>query len=150
MAMRGVLSGVFGAKNRLRVLNGFLEEGGKDNRGPGSPAIHWPFNGVCQVKTVHSRPAHILAHFRFDMSPRPPSAPTPAPPSKADKEMLFKGVTCALIGLVIVLAPYVARSGSVRELMGQVAAVGWFALVLGAAFIVQYVVRRVRAGAHRQ
>ncbi|MCZ8092762.1 MAG: hypothetical protein O9331_04660 [Acidovorax sp.] len=84
------------------------------------------------------------------MSPRPTSAPTPTPPSKADKEMLFKGVTCALIGLVIVLAPYVARSGSVRELMGQVAAVGWFALVLGAAFIVQYVVRRVRAGAHRQ
>ena len=105
---------------------------------------------MSQVKTVHSRPAHILAHLRFDMSPRPPSAPTPAPPSKADKEMLFKGVTCALIGLVIVLAPYVARSGSVRDLMGQVAAVGWFALVLGAAFIVQYVVRRVRAGAHRQ
>ena len=54
-------------------------------------------------------------------------------------------MTCALIGLVIVLAPYIARSGDVRELMGQVAAVGWFALVLGGAFIVQYVVRRVRA-----
>ena len=79
-----------------------------------------------------------------------PTPPTPQQPSKADKELLFKGVTCALIGLVIVLAPYIARSGDVRELMGQVAAVGWFALVLGGAFIVQYVVRRVRAGAHRQ
>ena len=70
--------------------------------------------------------------------------------TKADKELLFKGVTLALIGLVILLAPYVARSTSVRDLMGQVALVGWFALVLGGAFIVQYVVRRVRAGAHRQ
>ncbi len=84
------------------------------------------------------------------MPPRQPTPPTPRQPSKADKELLFKGVTCALIGLVIVLAPYIARSCDVRELMGQVAAVGWFALVLGGAFIVQYVVRRVRAGAHRQ
>jgi hypothetical protein len=59
-------------------------------------------------------------------------------------------VTLALIGLVIVLAPYIARSGSVRELMAQAAAVGWFALVLGAAFVAQYVARRIRAGAHRQ
>ena len=35
--------------------------------------------------------------------------------TKADKELLFKGVTLALIGLVILLAPYVARSTSVRE-----------------------------------
>jgi hypothetical protein len=33
--------------------------------------------------------------------------------------------------------------------MGQASLVGWFALVLGAGFIVQYLVRRVRAGAHR-
>lgn len=84
------------------------------------------------------------------MPPRTPTPPTPPAPSKADKELLFKGVTCALIGLVIVLAPYIARSGSVRELMAQAAAVGWFALVLGAAFVAQYVVRRIRAGAHRQ
>ncbi len=84
------------------------------------------------------------------MPPHQPTPPNTRQPSKADKELLFKGVTCALIGLVIVLAPYIARSGYVRELMGQVAAVGWFALVLGGAFIVQYVVRRVRAGAHRQ
>ncbi|BEU96185.1 hypothetical protein ACDW_18900 [Acidovorax sp. DW039] len=84
------------------------------------------------------------------MPPRTPTPPTPQAPSKADKELLFKGVTCALIGLVIVLAPYIARSGSVRELMAQATAVGWFALVLGAAFVAQYVVRRIRAGAHRQ
>ena len=61
------------------------------------------------------------------------------------KELLFKGVTCALIGLVILIAPYVARSAAVRELMGQVTLVGWFALVLGLAFLVQYAVRRAKA-----
>ena len=94
------------------------------------------------------KPARHL--FQTPMPPHQPTPPNTRQPSKADKELLFKGVTCALIGLVIVLAPYIARSGDVRELMGQVAAVGWFALVLGGAFIVQYVVRRVRAGAHRQ
>ena len=55
------------------------------------------------------------------MPPHQPTPPNTRQPSKADKELLFKGVTCALIGLVIVLAPYIARSGDVRELMGQVA-----------------------------
>ncbi len=75
-------------------------------------------------------------------APRPPAS---AATAKADKELLLKGVTCALIGLVILLAPYVARSGSVRELMDQATVVGWFALVLGLAFGVQYGVRRARA-----
>ena len=66
--------------------------------------------------------------------------------TKADKELLFKSVTLALIGLVILLAPYVARSTSVRDLMGQVALVCWFALVLGIAFGVQYGLRRAKAG----
>ena len=66
--------------------------------------------------------------------------------TKPDKELLFKGVTLALIGLVILLAPYVARSTSVRDLMGQAALVGWFALMLGIAFGVQYGLRRAKAG----
>ncbi|MCO5355157.1 hypothetical protein [Acidovorax kalamii] len=65
---------------------------------------------------------------------------------KANKELLFKAVTCALIGLVILLAPYVARSDSVRELMAQATLVGWFALVLGIGFGVLYGVRRAQAG----
>ena len=81
--------------------------------------------------------------------PSPANRPA-SPANKADKELLFKGVTCALIGLVVLIAPYVARSPSVQDIMAQSALVGWFALVLGGAFIVQYVVRRVRAGAHRQ
>lgn len=75
----------------------------------------------------------------------PTENPRSAAARKADKELLFKGVTCALIGLVILLAPWVARSPSVRELMAQATVVGWFALVLGVAFLVQYGVRRARA-----
>ncbi|EER58087.1 hypothetical protein AcdelDRAFT_4343, partial [Acidovorax delafieldii 2AN] len=50
--------------------------------------------------------------------------PTPqrrsaSPADKADKELLFKGVTCALIGLVVLVAPYVARSPSVQDMMAR-------------------------------
>ncbi|MFN4119446.1 hypothetical protein [Acidovorax sp.] len=77
--------------------------------------------------------------------PDPTDDPRSAAARQADKELLFKGVTCALIGLVILLAPYVARSDGVRELMAQATLVGWFALVLGLAFGVQYAVRRAKA-----
>lgn len=68
---------------------------------------------------------------------------------KANQELLFKGVTCALIGLIVLLAPYFARSGSVREMAHQAAVVGWFALVLGVAFLVQYGLRQ-RTARRRQ
>ncbi len=64
-----------------------------------------------------------------------PPAPDRRPLPQADKDLLFKGVTCTLIGIVILLAPLVARSPSVRDLMAQAAAVGWFALVLGVALL---------------
>jgi len=78
--------------------------------------------------------------------PAPLDTSRKANATKADKELLFKGVTLALIGLVILLAPYVARSSSVRDLMTQAALVGWFALMLGIAFGVQYGLRRAKAG----
>ncbi len=66
-------------------------------------------------------------------------------PRKQDSELLLKGVICALIGAIILLAPYVARSPDVRELMAQVYLAGWFALVLGCAFLLRYGLRRWRA-----
>ncbi|RYF23765.1 MAG: hypothetical protein EOO33_13315 [Comamonadaceae bacterium] len=63
---------------------------------------------------------------------------------KEQSELLFKGVTCAIIGAVILLAPYYARSLSVRDLMQQATLVGWFALVLGLAFIGRYALHRLR------
>ena len=76
--------------------------------------------------------------------PSPASRPA-SPANKADKELLFKGVTCALIGLVVLIAPYVARSPSVQDIMAQSALVGWFALVLGGGFMVRYAMRRAAA-----
>ncbi|HQS21302.1 MULTISPECIES: hypothetical protein [unclassified Acidovorax] len=76
--------------------------------------------------------------------PSPANRPA-SPANKADKELLFKGVTCALIGLVVLIAPYVARSPSVQDIMAQSALVGWFALVLGGGFMVRYAMRRAAA-----
>ncbi|SFD57227.1 hypothetical protein [Paracidovorax konjaci] len=84
---------------------------------------------------------------------RPPSPPPSPPPLSAAErkrasELLFKGVTCALIGAVILLAPHYARSLGVRDLMAQASVVGWFALVLGLAFIGRWGWQR-RPGAPR-
>ena len=76
--------------------------------------------------------------------PSPANRPA-SPANKADKELLFKGVTCALIGLVVLIAPYVARSPSVQDIMAQSALVGWFALVLGGGFMMRYAMRRAAA-----
>lgn len=59
-----------------------------------------------------------------------------------DSELLLKGAVCALIGAIILLAPHLARSPDVRELMAQVYLAGWFALVLGGALLVRYGIRR--------
>ena len=80
--------------------------------------------------------------------PSPANRPA-SPANKAAKELLFKGVTCALIGLVVLIAPYVARSPSVQDIMAQSALVGWFALVLGGGFMVRYAMRRAASGKAR-
>ncbi|MDP3700810.1 MAG: hypothetical protein Q8R72_07885 [Hylemonella sp.] len=69
-------------------------------------------------------------------------APQEAERRKADQELLFKGIAIALIGVVILLGPRFARSPAVQELMIGGAVVGWFALVLGGAFLGQYFLRR--------
>lgn len=61
---------------------------------------------------------------------------------KTDQELLFKGIAIALIGAVILLGPYFARSPAVQELLTGGQIVGWFALVLGLAFLGQYFLRR--------
>ena len=68
-----------------------------------------------------------------------------SPQRKQDFELLLKGAICALIGAIILLAPYVARSQDMRELMAQAYLAGWFALVLGCAFLVRFGLMRWRA-----
>ena len=57
----------------------------------------------------------------------------------------IKGVTCAVIGLVILLAPQFMAPGGIVQMMAQSYLVGWFALLLGTAFIVLFAVRRSKA-----
>ncbi|MEK9803698.1 MAG: hypothetical protein VW475_09885 [Curvibacter sp.] len=65
-----------------------------------------------------------------------------SPTAKPDQDLLFKGLVIALIGAAILLGPYVARSPAVLELLIGGRVVGWFALVLGLAFLGQYFLRR--------
>lgn len=64
---------------------------------------------------------------------------------KQESELLLKGAICALIGAIILLAPYVARSPDVRDIMRQAYLPGWFALVLGCAFLARYGLARWRS-----
>lgn len=66
--------------------------------------------------------------------------------TKADNELLQKGILIALIGLAVLVAPHFMAASPVRDTVAASAVVGWFALVLGAAFIGLYLVRRRKAG----
>ncbi|MEX8195086.1 hypothetical protein [Comamonas guangdongensis] len=70
-----------------------------------------------------------------------PSAPQK---SKARNEILIKGMTIALIGLIILLAPIFKPESGIGQLFAQSYLVGWFALVLGLAFVGQYLLTRFR------
>lgn len=70
-----------------------------------------------------------------------PSAP---PKSKARNEVLIKGLTIALIGLIILLAPVFKPDSGIAQLFAQSHIVGWFALVLGLAFIGQHLWLRLK------
>ena len=61
---------------------------------------------------------------------------------KADTELLFKSILCALIGLAVLLAPSFMSASGFRATVASASLVGWFALVLGCAFGVLYAVRR--------
>ena len=68
---------------------------------------------------------------------------------KADKDLLIKGILCLLIGLGVLLSPYFIASPNLQSIVAKSNLVGWFALVLGIAFIGLYA-RRRWAGAARQ
>ncbi|MBV8250938.1 MAG: hypothetical protein JO200_21150 [Comamonas sp.] len=70
-----------------------------------------------------------------------PSAPQK---SKARNEILIKGMTIALIGVIILLAPIFKPESGIGQLFAQSYLVGWFALVLGLAFVGQYLLARFR------
>jgi uncharacterized membrane protein HdeD (DUF308 family) len=65
--------------------------------------------------------------------------------SKANSELLQKGILIAFIGLAVLLAPYFIKSPEMQTIVAGSYLVGWFALVLGGALAVQAILRR-RAG----
>ena len=76
--------------------------------------------------------------------------PLPPPPlrrhsNKANNELLFKGILCALIGLAVLISPYFIKSPGMQGIVASASLVGWFALVLGCAFIGVYGRRRLTA-----
>ena len=78
-----------------------------------------------------------------------PQAPTQKPTSKlntkANNELAIKGILCIMIGLGVVVSPYFITSPGMQSIVAQSALVGWFALVLGLAFVGLYVRRRMAA-----
>jgi membrane protein YdbS with pleckstrin-like domain len=75
-----------------------------------------------------------------------PQAPTQQPSTKvnakANNELAIKGILCILIGLAVVVSPYFITSPGMQGIVAKSAAVGWFALVLGLAFVGLYARRR--------
>jgi len=67
--------------------------------------------------------------------------PKPSRPA-LNNDMLVRGVILVLIGLVLIIAPHFMSATPTRELFEHARIPAWFALVLGAAFMVQYLLRR--------
>ena len=57
------------------------------------------------------------------------------PKKKNEDQMLMRGAMCALIGVVVLLAPMWLKSPGWREMVGGAQTVGWFALILGVALM---------------
>jgi hypothetical protein len=84
-----------------------------------------------------------------------PTSPTQRPgaskaakaQTKSNNELAIKGILCTLIGLGVLLTPYFVTSPGMQNIVGKSSLVGWFALVLGVAFLGLYVRRRVNGPA---
>lgn len=76
---------------------------------------------------------------------RPNTAATRQADNKADKDLLAKGAVCALIGVAVLVSPYFIHAPGVQEMVARASLTGWFALVLGVAFIGMYARRRATA-----
>ncbi len=76
-----------------------------------------------------------------------PSEPTQKPSNKlsrhkANNELAIKGILLIMIGLGILVSPYFITSPGMQNIVARSTLVGWFALVLGIAFIGLFFKRR--------
>jgi hypothetical protein len=65
-------------------------------------------------------------------------------PRQARKDLLVKGLILSFLGLVVLLSPLFIHSAGFAQAVGGSSVVGWFALVLGIAFLAQWALRRNR------
>ncbi len=77
-----------------------------------------------------------------------PDAPTQKPNNsnakrKANNDLAIRGVLCTLIGLGVLISPHFITSPGMQDIVAQSSLVGWFALVLGIAFLGLYARRRM-------
>lgn len=91
---------------------------------------------------------YVPARARPWQLPDNQAMPLPPPPlrrhsTKANNEILLKGIMCAAIGLAVLLAPYFIRSPGMQGIVASASVVGWFALVLGCGFLLVYGRRRL-------
>ena len=81
------------------------------------------------------------------LSKPPAQTPTQKPQNKGhtkvNNELAIKGILCILIGVGVVISPYFITSPGMQGMVAKSAAVGWFALVLGLAFVGLYARRRM-------
>jgi len=63
---------------------------------------------------------------------------------QADTDLLLKGIVVALIGLAVLVAPAFMTDSALRATVAGSYLVGWFALLLGAVFTTQALVRRMK------
>jgi uncharacterized membrane protein HdeD (DUF308 family) len=82
-----------------------------------------------------------------DQKPNVPARRLAASLLKANNELLVKGVLCLLIGAGVLVSPYFITSPGMQSIVAQSSLVGWFAVVLGAAFVGLYARRRMAASA---
>ena len=62
--------------------------------------------------------------------------------AKARKDLLIKGLFLFLLGLAVLVSPAFIKAPGLAQAVSGSSVVGWFALALGMAFLVQWALRR--------
>jgi uncharacterized membrane protein HdeD (DUF308 family) len=64
--------------------------------------------------------------------------------TKARKDLLTKGLMLVILGLIVLVSPAFIKAPGFAQAVAGSSVVGWFALVLGIAFLAQWALRRNR------
>lgn len=67
---------------------------------------------------------------------------TPKKPAKPNTELLHRGILCALIGVAVLISPNFIQTPAMQDIVAKAELVGWFAVVLGAALVARFAMKR--------